>query len=298
MNLHHLRVFLSVARCRSYSRAAEELFVSQPTVSLLVKKLEEELGTDLFDRLGKQIHLTEAGEILFTYARKIFTLVEEAQSALAELSNLHKGRLTLGASTTPGIYLLPGVLGSFKKAFPQASITLEISNTQKVVAAVLNNQLDLGVVGEEFAVQPELHIQHLLKDELVLITAPAHPLAKTKKARPGNLAKEVFIIREQGSSTRRIMELALRQANLTPQSLMEFNSAEAVKQAVAANLGISFVSKHAITAELKAGFLCAVEIPGFRLERDINLIYHKDKRLSKLSLKFVDCLKSAIPSLL
>lgn len=296
MNLHHLRVFLAVARRRSYSRAAGELFISQPTVSLQVKKLEEELGTELFDLLGKKVYLTEAGETLFEYAQKIFTLVSEAQSAMEELSDLQKGRLALGASTTPGIYLLPGVLGGLKKDFPRAAIHLEISNTHKVVEAVMTNRLDLGVVGEEFTVHSELHIVHLLKDELTLITAPDHPLAKTKKARPGRLAKESFIMREQGSSTRKLVEETLRKEFIQPQVVMELDSVEAVKQAVAAGLGISLVSKYAISAELKAGILSAVEVPGLRLKRDINLIYHKDKRLSKLSLKFIDYLKTVIAS--
>lgn len=296
MNLHHLRIFLAVAMRRSYSRAAAELFISQPTVSLQVKKLEDELEAKLFEQLGKKVYLTEAGETLFAYAQKIFALVTEARSALEELSDLQKGRLALGASTTPGIYLLPGVLGSFKKYYPRAAINLVISNTLKVVEAVLANQLDLGVVGEEFTIHPELHVEHLQKDELTLITAPDHPLAKTKKARPGQLTNEIFIMREQGSSTRMLVEETLRKELIQPKVELELDSVEAVKQAVAANLGISFVSKYAISAELKAGILCAVETPGLRLERDINLIYHKDKRLSKLNLKFVEYLKSFITS--
>lgn len=292
MNLHHLRVFLAVARRRSYSQAARELFISQPTVSQQVQKLEKELGLNLFDQLGKKIYPTEAGEILYNYAEKIFALVTEAQSALDELTGLENGRLSLGASTTPGIYLLPGVLGGFKKSFPRAKVHLEISNTHKVVEAVLANRLDLGIVGEEFALHPELNIKHLLKDELILITAPEHPLAGTKKARPERLAKETFIMREQGSSTGLLITETLRAKSIQPDVAMNLDNIEAVKQAVAANLGISFVSRYAISTELKAGILCAVKTPGLRLERDINLIYHKDKRLSKLSLEFISFLQS------
>lgn len=290
MNFNHLRIFWSVAKNSSYSRAAEELYVGQSNVSIQVKKLEEELGIDLFEQLGKKIYLTNAGEELFSYANKIFSLAEEANSAIQQLKGLHSGRLVIGASTTPGIYLLPSVVSSFQMNYPDLDIVLEISNTHKVQEQLLANQLDLGIVGQEL-VNDQLCIELLHEDELVVIVAPNHPLAKKSCVPLAQILGEHLILREQGSSTRKVVEEKARSLGFDFKSSMQLSGVEAIKRAVAANLGVSIVSRSAIDLEVKAGVIHVLSLDDGRLTRRINLIYHKDKKLSPAAHAFMSYLR-------
>ncbi|MDA8210268.1 MAG: selenium metabolism-associated LysR family transcriptional regulator [Clostridia bacterium] len=287
MNFNHLKVFLVVAKNLSYSRAAEELFISQPTVSIQVKKLEEELGIDLFEQLGKKIYLTEAGKLLYSYVNRIFSLAVEAELAVQELKGLCSGQLVIGASTTPGIYLLPEIIGSFQELYPGLGISLEISNTHKVQEQLLLNQLDLGVVGEELMLDPQLQIEPLIEDELVVIVAAGHPLAERQSITLEELFQQRLILRERGSSTREVLEEKVRHQGNKLKVAMQLSSVEAIKQAVAANLGVSIVSKLSVGLELGAGVLSILSFSDVQLVRQINLAYHKDKKISPAVREFM-----------
>src|SRR3990172_11350665 len=206
LNLHRLRVFHTVARRESYSRAAEDLHISQPAVSKHVLDLEEELGAKLFHRLGRRIVLTEAGRLMTDYAQRIFVLADEARRALEELQGLERGRLHLGASTTPGCYLLPRVLAAFRARYPRLEVSLDIMRSQDVVGQVIRQDLDLGFVGATFAA--DLHVQPYVEDELVLILRPGHPLASARAIPREVLEKETFVLRDVASGTR--LSLATR----------------------------------------------------------------------------------------
>jgi DNA-binding transcriptional LysR family regulator len=284
LNLHRLRVFHAVARRESYSRAAEDLHISQPAVSKHVLDLEEELGAKLFHRLGRRIVLTEAGHLMADYAQRIFVLADEARRALEELQGLERGRLKLGASSTPGNYLLPRTLAAFQARYPRLEVSLDIMASHDVVNRILRQDLDLGFVGATF--DAELHVQPYMEDEVVLLLRPGHPLASVRTIPREALEKETFILRDAASGTRTVTEVELRARGITMRRLLELRSVEAVKQAVAAGLGISFISRYAVTLEVRHKVLAIAADRQLRFRRPLVMISRKDARLSPAALVF------------
>jgi Transcriptional regulator len=288
INANHLKVFNSVANNLSFSRAAEELYTSQSSVSMQIKKLEEHLGIGLFEQLGKKIYLTEAGTILFLYSQKIFSLIEEGIHAIDEIKGCSKGRLLLGASTTPGVYLLPKIMGNFKSIYPEITPKLEIANSQRIAEMVTKNSLDIGIIGGEITCPPELYVEPWLKDELFLIISKNHPWVSKASVHLNDLKNEQFIFREYGSSTRSIIENILASRNLKVSIALELNNTEAVKQAVGAGLGVSIVS--GISMISNSGIV-SLPIEGLSFYRMFNIIYHKNKIFSPVTKRFLAFLK-------
>ena len=284
LNLHRLRVFHTVARRESYSRAAEDLHISQPAVSKHVLDLEDELGTKLFHRLGRRIVLTEAGRLMADYAQRIFTLAEESRRALEELQGLERGTLRLGASSTPGNYLLPRALAAFQARYPRLEVSLDIMASHDVVERVIRQDLDLGFVGATFAA--DLHVQPYTEDELVLILRPGHPLASVRTIPREALEKETFVLRDVASGTRTVAEAELKALGITIRRFLELRSVEAVKQAVAEGLGISFISRYAVALEVRHKALAVAADPRLRFQRPLVMISRKDARLSPAALAF------------
>ncbi len=291
MNLHQLRIFSTVARLASFSRAAEALHISQPSVSIQVADLERALGVELFEQLGKRIYLTDNGRVLDDYAHRILTLVDEAQDAVAEVTELHRGRLAVGASTTPGTYLLPKVLGRYEERFPKIAVTLEIANARRIQERLLRNELDVGVVGwvassQNFVIQP------LLDDELVVVASPRNPLAAAGGMPVAALRDHRVILRERGSGTREAIETALREVEIELTPVMELGSIEAIKETVAEGLGITILSRLAVASEVAAGRLAIVPVTDLMLKRVLTIVYHRDKRLSPAILVFLEMLRA------
>ncbi len=284
LNLHRLRVFHAVARRESYSRAAEDLHISQPAVSKHVLDLEEELGAKLFHRLGRRIVLTEAGRLMADYAQRIFLLADEARRALGELEGLERGRLTLGASSTPGNYLLPRALAVFRAKYPHLEISLDIMASHDVVDRILRQDLDLGFVGATF--DAELHVQSYVEDELVLVLRPGHPLATVRTIPREALETETFILRDVASGTRTVADAEIKARGITIRRMLELRSVEAVKQAVAEGLGISFISRYAVALEVRHKVLAVAADPRLRFRRPLVMISRKDARLSPAALAF------------
>jgi len=291
MNFHQLHIFDVVARNRSYSKAANELFLSQPTVSVHLQKLEQELGMELFEQLGRNIYLTDAGRILYSYTQKIFALAEEAQRALEELKGLHKGRIRLGASTTPGIYYLPEFLGLFKDKFPGVEIMLDVANSQEIEKKILTNQLDIGVIGYR-SQEPDIVCEPFWTDQLFLIFSPKSHLAKKEQLTLDDIARERFIMREPGSSTRKVIEDSFARYGIHLKVGLEYASTDGIKYAVAANLGISIVSEQAVKLCKQAGLVEVRPVPEIEIKRDFCLIYHKDKHLSPLANTLITEIKN------
>lgn len=291
MNFHQLHIFNVVAKHRSFSKAAAELYLSQPTVSVHLQKLEQELGMELFEQLGRNIFLTDAGRMLFIYTQKIFSLAEEAERALEELQGLHKGRIRLGASTTPGIYYLPKLLGQFKEDFPGIELILDVNNSLEIEKKVLSNQLDIAVIGHVPS-EPDLIAETFRTDHLVMILSPDHPLLKQDQITLADIARQRFILREPGSSTRQIIENAFAREGIHLLVSMEYGSTDGIKHAVAANLGISIVSELAVLLCEQTGLVVVREIPGMNINRDFSLIYHKDKHLAPLTQTFIQAIKN------
>ena len=291
INANHLMVFNSVANNLSFSRAAEELYTSQPSVSTQIKKLEEYLAVSLFEQLGKKIVLTEAGTTLFLYSQKIFSLIDEGVHAIEELKGCNKGRLLLGASTTPGVYLLPKILGNFKSVYPGIVPKLEIANSQRIAEMVNTNSLDIGIIGGEITCPQELHVEPWLKDELFLVVPKNHPWVNNASIHVRDLENEQFIFRERGSSTRSIIENILAIYGLKVSVALELNNTEAVKQAVSAGLGVSIVSGISVIGN--SGIVC-LPIEGLSFCRMFNIIYHRNKIFSPVTKRFLTFLKEVV----
>ena len=286
MDFSRLQVFHAVARRLSFSQAAEDLYTSQPNVSKHVHELERELGVRLFHRLGRRVALTDAGRIVYDYAERAFDLTKGLQRALAELEGLERGSLRLGASSTPGLYLLPQALAVFHRRYAALDFSLQITNSQQVIQGVLQQTLDLGFVGG-YVEATGLQVRPYVMDELVLIVPSRSPLLGAEKVPLERLAEETFIMRETGSGTRQVIEKVLAQYSLQPHRTMEMNGCEAVKRAVAAGLGLSFVSRYAVQWELAQGVVVILDIPGLRITRPLAMVSHKDIRPSAAALAFI-----------
>lgn len=290
MNLSQLKAFLAVAQDRSFSRAAEKLYLTQPAVSKQIQALEEGLGMRLFDRVGRSILLTQAGNILHDHAHIAFRTLEEARETINQLRGLQRGHLRISAASTIGTYMLPQPLGELKAQFPGIEISLAITNKARVVQQVLSHEVELGFVGPP--VEPaELEMEEYLLDELVLIMAPTHRLAQEESVGVAELVEEVFILREQGSGTREIMEEELGRVRVSLKKAMELGSTEAIKQAVAANLGVSIVSKFAISLEILQGRLAVARLPELNLRRQLFVIHHGGRMLSPAAQEFCSLLR-------
>jgi DNA-binding transcriptional LysR family regulator len=292
INLHQLKIFHTVARSGSFSRAAVELLISQPSVSIQVGELERQVGADLFEQVGKSVRLTEAGRVLDDYAARILALIDEARVAMDELKGLQRGRLLLGATSTPGTYLLPTLLGRFKEQYPHIEIVLRIRDTRRIQEMLLQHELHVGVVGSKIT-DPDIESAAWLADELVLVVAAAHRFAAAPSVRIADLAGQPFILRERGSGNREAVDEALHRAGVHVTPVFELEGAEMVKQAVAANLGISILSRCAVELEIAAGRLRIVPVEGLRIERAIWLLRRRDQRLPRVAQAFLDAIKPA-----
>lgn len=285
MTFHQLRVFLAVARHTSYSRAAEELFLTQPAVSTQVRELERALDATFFERVGRTIVLTEAGKELLAYAERICTLIDEASLAMEELGDLKRGRIAIAAVSTAGAYVLPSLLGAFQTRHPGISINLEVTNRAVVRDRLLRNEVDLVVMG-----RPPEEVPHIaepfLSDELVVVAAPSHPLARATRIPVQRLAREVFIAREVGSGTRLNADEFFRAQGVKLRVGLELGDNSAVKEAVAAGLGIALLSRHVLRMELQLKRLAVLDVAGLPLRRQWFVVHREDKHLSRAAIAF------------
>jgi DNA-binding transcriptional LysR family regulator len=268
----HLKIFVTVYKARSFTKAAEELYTSQPTVSEHIQNLEARLNCKLFDRLGRSILPTAEAEILFPRAMAILEDLKRLEEEISSTGDTISGELIIGASTIPGAYILPGLAASFKKDFPGISFEIRINDSAKIVEAVANNELLLGVVGAKIATA-KLKYLPFAEDELILAAASSNPVPS--KITIKELEKLPFIVRERGSGTRKSTESLLAQQN---QSLNQLNicatlgSSAAVKEAIKANLGVSVISRHAIQDELLSGKIRQIHIPKLTMKRTFYVV--------------------------
>lgn len=296
MNLNQLMVFHKVAKLQSFTRAAETLCLTQPGISKHIKQLEEYYGVRLFDRLGKKVILTQAGEILFGKTAVMFEHLDEAKVQINDMKSLTGGKISIGASVTIGVYVLPNLLGDFIRRYPSIEISLDISLSQEIEGKVLSNSLDLGFVGHPVK-DERLSIHRFLTDELVIILHPEHYWAKRKTIQPHQLTDQPFLVSREGSGTRSTVEERLRSKGIHLNRVMEFGNTECVKKAVEAGLGISIISKHVIAREVSLNLIRSIPLTGITTKRDFYIIHLKDKYLNNLVQAFLDFLKaSEIPS--
>lgn len=289
-----IKVFLAVAEKRNFSKAAKSLFLTQPAVSFQIQMLEQYYGTVLFDRVNRNITLTAAGELLLKYSQKISILQAQLEKEMQELTGTIKGRLLIGASTTIGEYILPYLVGSFKKQYTEVDVSLVVGNTEDIEGSILDTTLDVGLV-EGPVNGKDLVKEKFLDDELVLITPVDHPWTINKKISVFELSKYPFITREKGSGTRNIMEDALKKVGFDPHNLniiMELGSTTAIKAAVSNGLGVSIVSKWAVQEMVKQNKLATVVINETKFERQFIVIYHEKKFRTQAVYEFINFLGS------
>ncbi len=300
MDFHQLRVFIEVARQKSFSRAAENIFLTQPTVSSHIKALENEIGTPLLDRSQRELQLTEAGKILFQYAQELLGIKEKALSSIQAEYQVIKGHLEVAASSVPGAYLLPRLMLSFRQLYPEVTFSVLLRDTKQVLQSVSDFTYDLGFIGEPVQ-RDGLDQVRLTEDELVLIASPDVSIPATSPAdSPGESLPGVeiasclempFLLREPGSATRMVFEKALKKRYNKPikfQVIAYLESQEALKEAVKAGLGLTVMSSKAVQEELSTGSLAGYRILDIDVTRHFYLICKKNRILPPLSRVFLD----------
>jgi DNA-binding transcriptional LysR family regulator len=285
INLHHLKTFQVVAEECSFMRAAEKLHFSQPAVSAQIRQLEGSMGVKLFDKIGHKTHLTAAGEELYRYSQKIFALIDETQETMEALRSPEHGHLSVGADTTVGTYVVPHLLGKFHHLYPRVEITLEVVNRRYLVDALTNNRIDMVIMGKIPSEVP-VFVAPFAPNELVLIAPPTHRLAGIPNVPFAELAREHFLLRENGSGTRAALEEAFHDADLPLQVSMQVGNNSAIKQSVAAGLGVALISRVAINVELETKRLVMLDVQGFPIMLQWRLVHLKEKNLSATASAF------------
>ncbi len=273
-----LQVFHTVARLLSFTKAAETLHMTQPAVTFQVRQLEEHFNTRLFDRTHNRISLTEAGKRVFEYSDRIFEHYAEMENAVREMTGDISGVLMIGASTTIAEYLLPALLGDFKKKYPDVNVQLKVSNSDGIVHMVENNVIDLGVV-ESPVMNKNLVVEVCRVDQLVAVVPPEHPLADRTSISIGDLLEHPYICREEGSGTREVISDYMTDQGVNAgqvQLTMELGSPESIKGAVEAGMGVSIISLATVQKELKLGTLVALNMEP-SLERPFSFVHQKQK---------------------
>lgn len=294
--LRQLQVFEAVARHRSFSRAAEELHLSQPGVSMQVKQLDELAGLPLLEQIGKKIFLTEAGEVVYRCCQKVAEQIAELDEALAGMKGLDKGELRISAVSTTK-YFAPRLLAAFSQLHPNLKVRLDVGNREKLLSALALNDVDLVIMGKPPA-DLELEAHAFMDNPLVIIAPTKHPLVKKKRIPAAKLEGETFIMREPGSGTRAATErfFAEHHATLTPG--MEMNSNIAIQQAVEAGLGLGLVSRHTLGMELKLGRLAILDVENTPILRHWYIVHRPGKRFSTAALRFIEFIRTDAPRLL
>lgn len=288
-----MRVFITVADKKNFSKAAKALSLTQPAVSFQIQTLEQYYQTMLFDRVNRHVKLTAAGELLLDYAIHMNNLQAELERNMQQLTGHVKGELLIGASTTIGEYILPYVVGSFKQDYPDVNVTIQIMNTKDIGTAVRNKTFDLGIIEGPLKPQDSMKTYKFLEDELVLAMPADHPLAAKGSITLEELKTLPYITREPGSGSRLIFEQALIDADFDIEDLnivMELGSTTSIKSAIMGGLGISTISKWAIQDLVKTGKVVALNIEGLTLTRNFNIILNTEKFQSEATGKFLDFL--------
>jgi DNA-binding transcriptional LysR family regulator len=289
-----LKVFRTVAEHLNFRRAAEELSLTQPAVTSQIKTLEQELGVQVFDRSGSRISLTPAGTVLLKYAQKIEHLEAAALEAMSPFAGEPRGELHMGASLTIAQYILPRILGDFQQQHPQIQPRVITCNTEQVLESLVAHEISLGFI-EGPTMRRDVHTEMFLEDEIVLVVPPAHEWSVQGFVEPEQLKQERLLMRERGSGTRRVIEMALQKHGLRTKELrlaMEVDSTEGIITAVEAGLGIGFASLWSISKELQLGTIRVVPILGVRMTRPLSVAYEIGHEPQGITLAFLHLVRS------
>ncbi len=286
--LHQLQVFEAIAKHSSFTRAAEELYLTQPTVSQQMKQLTKAIGMPLFEQLGKRLYLTEAGEEVLKTSREISERFSQLEMTLAGLRGMKQGKLRISAITTAK-YFVPRLLGPFLQKYPGIAISFQVTNRQQVLDRLADNLDDLYFIGMPPSTA-DICVRPFMENPLVVVAPHNHPLAHEKNIALHRLAEEPFIVRESGSGTRMVLERFFAENRIEINVVMEIGSNEAIKQAIVGGLGISVLSRHSLVLEGTHGPLAILDVEGFPLQRHWYVIHPESKRLSIVAQTFLDFL--------
>jgi LysR family transcriptional regulator, low CO2-responsive transcriptional regulator len=291
--LHQLKVFEATARHGSFTRAAEEMFLTQPTVSMQVKQLTKAIGLPLFEQVGKKLYLTEAGKELFSTCKEIFTNLEQLEMTIANLKGMKQGKLRLAVITTTK-YFMPRLLGPFCQLYPGIDVALTVTNHEQVIDRLSNNQDDLYVLSQ-LPEHTDVTAHPFLENPLVVVAPRNHPLATERNISLSRLVEEAFIMREPGSGTRRAFQQLLDSQSLKVRVRLELGSNEAIKQAIAGQLGLSVLSRHTLLADSQE--LTILDVQGFPIPRQWYIASLSGKQLSVVANTFLEYLQDAATKL-
>jgi DNA-binding transcriptional LysR family regulator len=289
--LDQLRILQAIASEGSFIRAAENLYVSQPALSLQIQNLEKQLNVVLFERYKKRIKLTDSGQLLLRYGNRILALCEETYKAIGDLQNLQTGNLIVGASQTTGTYLMPRLIGLFRQRYPQINVQLQVYSTRRIAWAVANGQIDIAIIGGEipYELKDILKKVPYAEDELALILPKSHPFSKLEKIRKEDLYSLKFITLDSSSTIKNVIHNRLLDNGIDTERFkieMELNSIEAIKNAVQSGLGAAFVSVSAITKELELGLIHWAKIENIIIKRMLYIVENPNRYKSKASKNF------------
>ncbi|MBI5182141.1 MAG: LysR family transcriptional regulator [Nitrospirae bacterium] len=292
MDIHHLRVFVSVFKNRGFSKASEELHLTQPTISDHIRALEDELDCRLFDRLGRTIIPTSAADILYSHAIEVIEMAAALKGAVSAVKNEISGKLIIGASNIPGTYLLPFLISGFQKRHPSVSFETAIFDSKIIIDKILRHEILLGIVGAAFS-KEQISYTPFMEDELIVVSSPS--FIKAVKITINDLVKYPMILREEGSGTRRETEKILEGKGVSLEDIKTacaFGSTDAVKQAVKAGLGIAILSRLSVIDELRHGILKEIKIKDTTMKRMFWIATHKKRSLPPAHTMFLEYIKS------
>jgi DNA-binding transcriptional LysR family regulator len=286
LTLRQLKVFESVARHLGYTRAAEELHLTQPAVSMQIKQLEDSVGLPLFEKLGKKIYLTEAGRELYGYSSLISRQLDELDEIVEGMKGLERGRLAVSVASTANSFATR-LLAAFSKDHPGVTVSLDVTNRRGLLSQLANNEADMVIMGRPPR-DLDLDVEAFMDNPLVVIAPPGHPLGKQKNIPLARLQEETFVVRELGSGTRNAMERFFTEQGIRLTTGMEMTSNEAIKQAVEAGLGLGIVSIHTLELELETRRICLLDAENFPILRHWYVVHRHGKRLSPAAQAFKD----------
>lgn len=290
MNIHQVNIFNIAAKTLSITKTAKKMHLSQPSVSIQIKDLEDSLNVKLFERINRKITLTDAGKVFYSYSEKLLNLIEEINAVMNQFSSGDVGKLILGTSNTVGIYVLPKYLGEFKDMYPKTEMSMTILNRQEALEQCISGELDFAFL-QDPPKHSDLQAEFFMKDELVIVCSPKH-----RWASKGHLTlkmitsepNEPIILREEGSGTRGLIEYVIKRFGIQKNVTMEMSSSEGIKRAVEANLGVAVLSRNVIKTEVKNGSLVALPIKDLNTKRDFYIVHNKKRKFMPLMEKFYE----------
>jgi DNA-binding transcriptional LysR family regulator len=292
INLHQLEIFVCIARERSFSKAAARLRISQPSVSIQIRNLEDSLDVKLFERLGRRVYLTPEGEAVLVHAKKIAEIVSTLQAEIRDIKGVRRGKLAAGCSRVPSATRVPRAVAQFKKQYPETEISIKTGRSNEVEQWVLDNEVDLGVIEGE-PKSALLKNEPWYDDEIVLVLARGSPLLKQRNLTLSEILEQPFLLQAPGVRPT-FIERVIKQRNMTIQNPVTVGSREAIKAAIVAGYGVALVPQSIIDTEVRAGLVKTRKVPELDARYPVNIVFRKDKRLSKSSEAFLEILRQQV----